>query len=290
MSAIDWTTIKNAIQAWIVAGSGLAADHVIWEFDGGNRPTSPFVTIAAVQIDQPAHDYTIEANNPLTFASVNVTPDHTTSSFAAPSHGLVTGDGPVQVPNPPTGVAAETDYWLIAPDANTLQLAARFRDTGGNYPGNPITPVTFADDGPGGTSFAPTEDTVRAGQEITVTAHGIRAITFQMQCFGGPKSGTLPMQILGDVIASLQLHVDDLNAAGIGFTTVGVAEVASGIKLVPDRINEQIEPTAIVAIVGYAASELVGLIGRVDEVQIMPVVTLEDGSQQALPEIDLELS
>lgn len=40
MSAIAWSTIRNAIQAWIVTGSGLAGDHVVWrgQRDAGGNP------------------------------------------------------------------------------------------------------------------------------------------------------------------------------------------------------------------------------------------------------------
>lgn len=37
MSAIAWDTIRDAVQAWITTGSGLAGDHVIWS---GQRDAS----------------------------------------------------------------------------------------------------------------------------------------------------------------------------------------------------------------------------------------------------------
>jgi hypothetical protein len=37
MSSIAWDTVRNAIQAWITTGSGLAGDHVVWS---GQRDAS----------------------------------------------------------------------------------------------------------------------------------------------------------------------------------------------------------------------------------------------------------
>lgn len=42
MSAIQWDTVRDALQAWITTGSGLAGDHVVWvgqrDTDGNPMP------------------------------------------------------------------------------------------------------------------------------------------------------------------------------------------------------------------------------------------------------------
>ena len=43
----SWTTIENAIQAWVVAGTSFAAGKVIWSNGAGPRPAAPYIAIAA---------------------------------------------------------------------------------------------------------------------------------------------------------------------------------------------------------------------------------------------------
>ncbi len=57
----------------------------------------------------------------------NFTADSSTDTITITGHGLLTGDGPVCVRNVggalPGGLVAQTDYWVIRLDANTLRLA-----------------------------------------------------------------------------------------------------------------------------------------------------------------------
>lgn len=46
MATTDWEAVENAIRAWVVTGSGLPADKVIWANQDGDRPEDPFITIA----------------------------------------------------------------------------------------------------------------------------------------------------------------------------------------------------------------------------------------------------
>lgn len=74
MSGVDFTTIKNAIQAWVVAGSGLAGNHVVWgslRDSRGNpvpRPSGMFISLQIAGLRSPGFDdantYT-EASNVL---------------------------------------------------------------------------------------------------------------------------------------------------------------------------------------------------------------------------------
>ncbi len=64
---------------------------------------------------------------PLVYADKVFTAANGTEIFTASTHGLLTGDGPLQVSNGggglPTGLSAATDYWVIKIDANTFYLA-----------------------------------------------------------------------------------------------------------------------------------------------------------------------
>jgi hypothetical protein len=51
------TTIESAIQAWIVAGSGLAGAKVIWAGQGGNRPAPPYIAIDGIGLNQFGQDW-----------------------------------------------------------------------------------------------------------------------------------------------------------------------------------------------------------------------------------------
>jgi hypothetical protein len=41
----EWDALRDAIQAQVVAASGLSPDHVIWDDQGGDRPDDDFVTL-----------------------------------------------------------------------------------------------------------------------------------------------------------------------------------------------------------------------------------------------------
>lgn len=85
---------------------------------------------------------------------------HGTETVTRASHGLLTGDGPIQLTTDdtlPVGLAAETDYWVIKNDANTFFLASSFLNaiTGAG------TKVTFSTNGVGNFTFEGTVDTER---------------------------------------------------------------------------------------------------------------------------------
>lgn len=63
----------------------------------------------------------------ITLASRSFTADNTTEKLAITDHGLVTGDGPLQVTNSggalPVPLVPATNYWAITVDASHIQLA-----------------------------------------------------------------------------------------------------------------------------------------------------------------------
>lgn len=109
-------TVNNATTGQVIAtlfntdanlspdnGASLAADTFI---EGDLTPFLP-VTVAA---------FTAEADN---------------DTCTATAHGLLTGDGPVQLTTNgdlPLGLATSTNYWIIKVDANNFKLAASLAD------------------------------------------------------------------------------------------------------------------------------------------------------------------
>jgi len=85
--------------------------------------------------------------HPLVVADDTFTVDHTTEIVTAASHGLQTGDGPVQLTNSggalPAGLSTGTNYWIIKIDANTFYFAASLEDALEN------TKVTMTGNGTG---------------------------------------------------------------------------------------------------------------------------------------------
>lgn len=66
MPAIPWTTIEDALHAWVHAASGLAADRVIWVDQGGPRPVGTYIAMRLTSLRQVSDDWTVteEADDP----------------------------------------------------------------------------------------------------------------------------------------------------------------------------------------------------------------------------------
>lgn len=45
MSAIAWTTVRDAIQGWVKGASGLAGDHVVWSGQSTARPAGLYIEL-----------------------------------------------------------------------------------------------------------------------------------------------------------------------------------------------------------------------------------------------------
>lgn len=60
---MDWTTVEDALHAWIVAATGLAATNVFWEQQGIGKPAGAYVTMN-LSITQSGQDWTDITDNP----------------------------------------------------------------------------------------------------------------------------------------------------------------------------------------------------------------------------------
>lgn len=121
--------------------------------DDGGIPASPgldFITMGGVFVvgaNAPNADLATgtltNVRRALAFSSFTFTADNTNEQLTKTTHGLETGDGPINVSNAggalPTGLAAATAYYVIKVDANTLKLATSLSNA---YAGTAINLTT----------------------------------------------------------------------------------------------------------------------------------------------------
>lgn len=104
----------------------------LWQCPAGRTfrvDAIPYVNPTGLAEDASNHFTVAIANvsRALTFTGKTFTAANATEIFTSAAHGLLTGDGPVQVSNSggalPTGLSAATDYYIIKIDADTFYLA-----------------------------------------------------------------------------------------------------------------------------------------------------------------------
>lgn len=259
MSALGWAAVEDAIQAWMVAGSGLAADHVIWTQQTAPRPTGEYI---AMRLSGPmgvGRDWIDRYDNvivvgTLTISAVNATADTLTIT----GHGLVTGDGPLQPATTgtvPGGLTAGGSYWAVVVDPNTIKLAATFPNA---VAASPVV-VDLTSAGTGTNTIGGTPTTVRAGAELIAYLRGPRTAELELQCFAGAPTGgaatgtTSPVAILNDAITSRGLDSRRAALAAAGVAVLSVERVRS----IDGVVNTtRFEPRAIATVHLSLASEL----------------------------------
>ena len=260
MSAIPWQTVEDALQAWIVAGSGLASDHVTWGGQTAPRPTGAFISMRRDGITGSDWDWNDRLDNILTVATTAITSVNTgTGVLTIPGHGLQTGDGALVFTTTgtvPGGLALLTHYYAVVVDANNIKVATSFQLAIATSP----TTVTLTSSGTGTTSINGTPTTVRAGQEVTQYTRGPRQMELHLECFAGaptggaPTGSTSPFAILHDAVTSHALEA--INAALVA-AGIGVAGW-DPIKTIDGVVNTvRFEPRAQTTVHLHLASELV---------------------------------
>lgn len=250
---IPWTAVENALQAAIVTGTGLAAQtdgspSVIWAMQQSSRPIPPFADIRWGVIKRTGYDWIDYADVPLVLTPITIT-GRSGNSLTATAHGLFTGDGPIQFTTTgtlPGGLTVATNYWIIAIDANTIQLATTFQNAW--VP----TAVTLTSAGSGTNQIVSTVNTRRAGAELVAKSRGMRRVKVTVQLFGATAIGASgAAQLLDQFVSSLPQQRAALVAAGIGVLSVGPVNSTEGI------ISSTIlEPRAILEIIISLASQV----------------------------------
>lgn len=267
--AINWPTMQAAIHTWFVGGSGLATDKIWWAYEGRPRPAAPYIEMNVQQVRPIGHDWTTSEDNPLVFNPAIISAvSASANTLTIAAHGRTTGDGPVHFDSTvslPAPLLPNVNYWLIAVDANTLKVASTYENTGGNYTGanpdpggNTITAVDLTSAGSGIITMSATADTVAAGKEIIRRAQGIREISLHAECFAAEGGGHDAVRILSNVMSSLQLHLYDLDQAGVGVSDLGQAFSQGGVQHLEGHRGSILEPRATVDMVFFTESILVG--------------------------------
>lgn len=263
MSGLAMTTIEDAIQSWIVTGSGLASDHVIWAAQGAPRPVGEFIDMRLF-VAMRGRDWLDRIDNIFTIATQAITAVSAgADTLTIPNHGIPSsGTGPITLTttgtlptaNPP--LALLTNYWPVVVDGNTIKLATTFQNAVAAVP--VVIDLTGA--GTGTTSINGTPTTTRAGQEVSQRARGPRPGQLQLQCFGGaptgagPTGASSPLSILHDAISAYALEsvAFGLNAAKIGIGRIEPIRVFDGVVQ-----SVRLEPRAMATVHLHLASELV---------------------------------
>lgn len=251
MSAIAFDTMMPALQAWVVACSGLAGTNVIFA-DGQDRPSGTYIAIMPPTVLPIATDWTKHRDKPLVLAprTVNAV-SAVANTLTLTAHVYLTADGPVQLTTTgmlPGGLALTTNYWIVKIDANTIKLATTYQNARHG------TVIDLLDAGTGVHTIVGTAATRRGGQEIEEVVTGVRKLTMQIQCFAAPPTGiTAAYGVLTDLVARARLtsKMTMLRAVGLGLIRFTAIETTPEIK---NRVV--FEPRAITTVEFHAMSEL----------------------------------
>lgn len=220
---IPWDAVENAVHdLWFVVASGLATDHVVWYGQNAGRPTDPFIQLKWGAVERVGIDAVYATNNPLVLTPIAYTAS-SGQPLSAPAHGLLLGDGPVQVTGTiPAPLAADTSYYAVPVDADHLNLASSFI--------NARNGVFLAITGSGSGTITTIAQTVRAGQEILRSAGGPRRVILDVQCFGTSGIGSDGAdQILDACVTYQPLIAGSLNGAGLSVLKMGRIQSTDGI-------------------------------------------------------------
>lgn len=274
MSAIDSTTIENALQSWVSATSGIPGSRVIWSYQDDDRPSNPWISLLLTDVVRSGLGWVDVEPNPFSFADKTYTADATTDQLASTAHGLSTGDGPFRVTStgtPPGGLAVGIDYWAVKVDADHVKAASSFQNA---VAASPVT-IDITSAGTGTQKIVSTAATVRAGQEILQVVRCNYSAHLSVQCYADAPTGPQnPVAILLNVAASSLLPSirDGLEAAGVGITDVGQ------VRAVGEVINTAgFEPRAQMDVTLWIVAEVSETGTIIDNVTLETTVTEEDG-------------
>lgn len=270
MSAMQMNALEDAIFAWILFGSGLAADHVIWAAQNSPAPSGPYVTIRMRTIRPLGNDWVDVENNYQAIAAVTFTADALTNQLATgAAHTLNSGDGPIRLTTTGTlpaavggNLAAGIDYWTIRDDATHVRLARTHVDA---VAASPVA-IDLTSAGTGTHTLDDSPTFARQGAEVNYRARGMRRVTLTITCYGDSPIGAAgPSSVVGDVLSAVALpsRSDALAAAGVGISDLGEVVAIDGVV-----DSTLLEPRAFSEVVFFATSELVETGTYIEHVQV----------------------
>lgn len=191
---VDQVATELALWTWVVRGTGLPEDKVLWGDQDTARPPGPAVIMRISNIADVGRPWLDVDSNPLSFDPLVATAVSAGGdTITLPAHGRTTGDGPVRAVTDgvfPGGLDSGIDYWLIVVDPNTVKLATSFARAGGTGgSGGLATPVDLTSAGSGTLSVVSTADTVSAGAENLAIARSLQRWTLEIRCHSADGVG-----------------------------------------------------------------------------------------------------
>ncbi len=249
---LNWVVIQKAIYDWVLACTGLAASHVIWGNQQAPRPTQPAIIMHLQFQNDGGLPWVDNEVNYLTFDDFTISSvDATANTLTKVAHGLLTGDGPVNLEGAdlPLNLTADTSYWVIKIDDDTFKLANSFINAMAVVP----TTIDLGDTGSGTIMLVDTATTLRAGEEIDYKARSVLRAILTLESYTSVGVGLdMATSILWRIQSKrlLPSKVEILREANIGVSEFGRIKSYSGSQ---DLVL--FEPRAMVDIVLSLASE-----------------------------------
>lgn len=238
--------INAELHAWAVAASGLPSGSVIWAYQHGRRPDTPYMTVSYTAASRGLAGRSTRLSPAVVADTVIESVDAGADSVTITAHGRLTGDGPFRLVSSgsiPGGLAADTDYWLVAQGPDDLSLAASHLDAW-----NAAT-VDITDAGSGTHSLVDTPDTLLSGAEIADTVIAHREISIELRTYSsdvGVQPGTA-MEILSRVELA---HTRPAVSSLLGLLSLGAFGPILNVTAI---IGEhEMESRAAMDVVGYA--------------------------------------
>lgn len=235
IGGVDWMVVQKAIRAWVVGGTGLPLSSVYWGGQDADRVAEPAVELSIFADTQVTEPWLDRESVRLSVPSKAVTVvDPVTDTLTVPSHGLVTGDGPLRFGSSGTMPGnLPADAWVVVTGTSTLMVCDDYRKTGGNFVGNPVTTLDITSTGTGSLTMSGTSQTRRAGHEIDYVARSNGRCTLSMDCHTSDAVGIgMAVSLLSGVAARRPLPSQQaiLRAANIGVEQVERARAVRGVR------------------------------------------------------------
>lgn len=190
-----WDGFQSACFDWVLGGSGLTDQEIMWAGQSGPRPAEPAITVRVSNIAEIGRTMQRTEDNPLSFTLNVSSVDFGANTLTSVAHGRATGDGPARISSTgtlPAPLQPNTDYWIVAPNGNTLQLSDSYLHTGGGQgAGNPITVIDLLDAGSGTITLNSTSSSLIAGKELVETSSGYKRVTLELHAHSADGVGLL---------------------------------------------------------------------------------------------------
>lgn len=256
-------SLENAIAAWIVATTQLAADKIWWEGQGQPAPSvGPWISVHLLSAIGAGSDWTDYELNPLVVADDQVEAvDTGTDELTLTAHAYQTGDGPVRLTTTgvlPAPLSAAIDYWVIKSGANAIKLATSLVNA------NADVAINLTDVGSGVHTVVDTASTVRVGQEVRHVQRGPRQIVASIQCHGAPATGDNRAWAVLERIRSRHLLPTPRAALAAGLLAVGAIATVRALGSVVN--DAEYESRAVVEVTLHGTSEASELGGSIETV------------------------